>query len=360
MKKDNTQNLGILEKYLSVWVVLCMVAGVLISKYLPVIPEYLGKLQYAQISLPIAILIWVMVYPMMIKIDFASVKNVGKHPKGLIVTWVANWLIKPFTMYGIVAFFLYVIYKGIIPADLSKNYLAGAVLLGGAPCTAMVFVWSHLTKGDAAHTLVQVASNDLILLVAYAPTMVFLLGTGGFSVPWDTLILSIVLFVVIPLVAGILTRIFMTKNKGKEYFEETFVPKFNKLIFIGLLLMLVIIFSYQGHMIIENPIHILLLAIPMVLQSFFIFFISYLGAKLLKLPHNIAAPAGLVGASNFFEFAVAVAIALFGASSPVVLAVTVGVLVEVPVMLTMVKIANKTTHWFPTPAASEQNEITSV
>jgi len=346
MSKNDSQGLGFIEKYLSVWVVISMAIGVFVAKYIPSIPIILGKLKYAEISIPIAVLIWVMVYPMMIKVDFASIKNVGKNPKGLILVWIVNWLIKPFTMYGIVAFFLYVIFKNIIPSDLANSYLAGAVILGAAPCTAMVFVWGQLTKGNPAYTLVQVASNDIILLVAFAPTVAFLLGTGGFTVPWDTLLLSVVLFVVVPLIAGVLTRIVITGKKGKKYFEESFVPKFSKFIFIGLLIMLVVIFTFQGNMILTNPLHILLLAIPICLQSFLNFFIAYLGAKSLGLPHNIASPAALIGASNFFEFAVAVAIALFGPASPVVLAVTVGVLVEVPLMLIMVKIANQTRNWF--------------
>ncbi|MET5963126.1 ACR3 family arsenite efflux transporter [Citrobacter amalonaticus] len=346
MSESKKAGIGFIEKYLSVWVLISMVLGILISQYLPEIPEALGKMQIAEISIPIAVLIWVMVYPMMLKVDFASVKDVGKSPKGLILTWVVNWLIKPFTMYGIVALFLHTVFSAIIPADLASEYLAGAALLGAAPCTAMVFVWSELTKGNPAYTLVQVASNDLILLVAFVPTVAFLLGTGGIEVPWDTLILSVSLFVVVPLIAGVATRMIVSKAKGKDYFENSFVPKFNKFIFIGLLIMLVIIFIFQGKTLLSNPLHIALLAIPMILQSFLNFFLAYLGARALKLPHDVASPAALIGASNFFEFAVAVAIALFGPSSPVVLAVTVGVLVEVPLMLAMVKIANRTTHWF--------------
>ncbi len=340
------------ERYLTLWVVACMVVGVMIGKFLPVIPAFLGQFEYAQVSIPIAILIWLMIYPMMLKVDFASIKNVGKNPKGLFVTWATNWLIKPFTMYGIAAFFFYVVFSAIIPADLAKNYLAGAVLLGAAPCTAMVFVWSHLTKGDPAYTVVQVATNDLIILVAFTPIVAFLLGVSGVAVPWDTLILSVILFVVIPLAGGILTRIFIAKNKGQEYFEEQFIPKFNNITITGLLLTLIIIFSFQGDVILENPLHIVLIAIPLIIQTFLIFFIAYLAAKVLKLPHNVAAPAGMIGASNFFELAVAVAIALFGATSPVALATIVGVLVEVPVMLILVQIANGTRQWFSEKALS--------
>ncbi|MDC7242429.1 MAG: ACR3 family arsenite efflux transporter, partial [Sphaerochaetaceae bacterium] len=338
------------EKYLTLWVALCMVVGILIGKFTPAIPEFLGKFEYANVSIPIAILIWIMIYPMMMKVDFQSVKNVGKNPKGLYLTWVVNWLIKPFTMYFIASFFFFVVFKAIIPADLAKDYLAGAVLLGAAPCTAMVFIWSHLTKGNPAYTVVQVATNDLIILVAFTPIVAFLLGVSGVQVPWDTLILSVVLFVVIPLVAGVLTRISVVKNRGEKYFNESFIPKFGNITIAGLLLTLIIIFSFQGDVILENPLHILLIAIPLTIQTFLIFFIAYLAARLLKLKHNIAAPAGMIGASNFFELSVAVAIALFGTTSPVALATIVGVLVEVPVMLTLVKIANDTKHWFEKPA----------
>ncbi len=288
-----------------------------------------------------------MIYPMMLKVDFQSIRDVGKNPKGLFVTWVTNWLIKPFTMFGIAWLFFFVIFKTLIPADLAKDYLAGAILLGAAPCTAMVFVWSHLTKGNAAYTVVQVATNDLIILVAFTPIVALLLGIGGVKIPWDTLLLSVALFVVIPLVGGMLTRNAVIKKRGLEYFEKGFLPKFSNVTIAGLLLTLVIIFSFQGKVILENPLHIVLIAVPLVIQTFLIFFIAYGASRLLKLPHDIAAPAGMIGASNFFELAVAVAISLFGAKSPVALATIVGVLVEVPVMLTLVKIANRTTHWFP-------------
>ncbi len=348
-KSEKTTGIGFFEKYLTVWVILCMAAGVLIGKFLPGVPAFLGQFEYAKVSIPIAVLIWLMIYPMMMKVDFTSIKNVGKNPKGLYVTWATNWLIKPFTMYGIAAFFFYVVFKAMMPAGLARDYLAGAVLLGAAPCTAMVFVWSHLTKGSPAYTVVQVATNDLIILVAFTPIVAFLLGIGGVTVPWDTLLLSVVLFVVIPLAGGILTRTLMIKNKGLEYFEKQFIPKFNNITIIGLLLTLIIIFSFQGDVILQNPLHILLIAVPLVIQTFLIFFIAYGASKFLKLPHDIAAPAGMIGASNFFELAVAVAISLFGATSPAALATIVGVLTEVPVMLILVKIANSTRYWFPEP-----------
>jgi ACR3 family arsenite transporter len=354
MDKGKTQGIGFFEKYLTVWVLLCMAAGVLIGKYMPGVPAFLNQFQYAQVSIPIAILIWLMIYPMMMKVDFTSIRNVGRNPKGLYVTWVTNWLIKPFTMYIIASFFFYVLFKAFIPAGLAKEYLAGAVLLGAAPCTAMVFVWSHLTKGNPAYTVVQVATNDLIILIAFTPIVAFLLGVSGLTVPWDTLLLSVLLFVVIPLAGGILTRTLMIRKKGLEYFEKRFIPKFNHVTVAGLLLTLIIIFSFQGDVILENPLHILLIAVPLVLQTFLIFFIAYLASKWLKLPHDVAAPAGMIGASNFFELAVAVAISLFGSASPAALAAIVGVLTEVPVMLILVRIANNTKHWFPHPAADHK------
>jgi arsenite transporter len=344
--KPNNPGISFFEKYLTLWVILCMAAGILIGRYLPGIPAFLGKFEYAKVSIPIAILIWLMIYPMMMKVDFASIRNVGKNPKGLYVTWITNWLIKPFSMYLIAWFFFFVVFKALIPADLAKSYLAGAILLGAAPCTAMVFVWSHLTKGNPAYTVVQVATNDLIILVAFTPIVAFLLGISGIRVPWDTLLLSVVLFVVIPLAGGALTRHSVIKRKGEDYFLNRFIPKFSNVTIAGLLLTLIIIFAFQGKVILANPLHILLIAIPLTIQTFLIFFLAYFASRELKLAHCIAAPAGMIGASNFFELSVAVAISLFGTSSPVAMATVVGVLVEVPVMLTLVKIANKTQHWF--------------
>ncbi len=349
MDKETKIDIGFFQKYLTVWVALCMGTGVLIGRFLPAIPEFLNKFEYAKVSIPVAVLIWIMIYPMMMKVDFQSIKDVRKNPKGLYVTWATNWLIKPFTMYAIASFFLYVVFKNFITPDLAKQYLAGAILLGAAPCTAMVFVWSHLTKGNPAYTVVQVATNDLIILIAFVPIVKFLLGISKVTVPWDTLILSVVLFVMVPLTGGALTRILVTKRKGLDYFEKQFLPKFDNATILGLLLTLILLFSFQGDVIINNPLHILLIAIPLIIQTFLIFFIAYFAAKFLKLPHNVAAPAGMIGASNFFELSVAVAIALFGTTSPAALATVVGVLVEVPVMLMLVKIANKTSHMFPEP-----------
>ena len=345
-KESKTEGISFFQKYLSVWVLLCMVVGILIGKFLPAIPTFLDKLSITGISIPIAILIWVMIYPMMLKVDFQSVKQVGKNPKGLFVTWIVNWLIKPFTMYAISSFFLFTVFKAFITPELATEYLAGAVLLGAAPCTAMVFVWSTLTKGNPAYTVVQVATNDLIILIAFVPIVKFLLGVSNVTVPYSTLFISVGLFVVIPLAGGILTRTLMIKNKGQEYFEEVFIHKFDNATTIGLLLTLVLIFASQTEVILSNPLHIILIAVPLTIQTVFIFAISYVASKLLKLSHDIAAPAGMIGASNFFELAVAVAIALFGTTSPAALATTVGVLTEVPVMLALCWFANKTKGWF--------------
>lgn len=341
-----SNGLGFFEKYLTLWVAVCIIVGVGIGQLIPAIPETLSKFEYANVSIPVAILIWLMIYPMMLKIDFSSIIRVTKKPKGLIVTCVTNWLIKPFTMYLIAAFFLKIVFRRWISPDLATEYLAGAVLLGAAPCTAMVFVWSYLTKGDPAYTLVQVAVNDLIILFAFTPIVAFLLGVSNVRVPYDTLVLSTILFVVIPLVGGYLTRRNIIKNKGIEYFENVFLKKFNNVTIIGLLLTLIIIFSFQGEIILSNPLHIVLIAIPLIIQTFLIFFIAYGWANVWKLTHDIAAPAGMIGASNFFELAVAVAISLFGLDSGAALATVVGVLVEVPVMLTLVRIANNTRYWF--------------
>ncbi len=338
-------NISAFQKYLTVWVILCMVIGVLIGKYLPIIPNFLNRFEYAKVSIPMALLIWLMIYPMMMKVDFQSIKDVGKNPKGLFVTWATNWLIKPFTMYGIASVFFFVIFKEFITPELATEYLAGAVLLGAAPCTAMVFVWSSLTKGNPAYTVVQVATNDLIILIAFVPIVKFLLGVSKVSVPWNTLILSVVLFVVTPLIGGMFTRYLIIQKKGKDYFDNTFTHKFDNATSVGLLLTLIMIFSFQGNTILQNPLHIILIAVPLILQTLLIFAIAYIACKFLKLPYNIAAPAGMIGASNFFELAVAVAVALFGTSSPAALATTVGVLTEVPVMLFLVRIANHTKGW---------------
>ena len=350
MKKN--QGISFFERYLTLWVAGCIAAGILIGQYIPYVPATLHQFEYANVSIPVAILIWLMIFPMMLKVDFNSVKNVGRRPKGILITGVTNWLIKPFTMFAIAWLFFFVVFKSLIPAELADQYLAGAVLLGAAPCTAMVFVWSHLTRGDAAYTLVQVAVNDLIILVAFVPIVGLLLGIGGIAIPWDTLFLSVVLFVVVPLLAAMLTRIYVVKKRGIDYFNNVFIQKFNNITVGGLLLTLIILFSFQGDTILQNPLHILLIAIPLIIQTVLIFFIAYGWAKAWRLPHDVAAPAGMIGASNFFELAVTVAISLFGLESGAALATTVGVLVEVPVMLMLVRIANNTRKYFPQPQNS--------
>ncbi len=341
------KRIGFFARYLSLWVAACIVAGILIGQFLPGVPAFLKTLEYARVSIPVAVLIWLMIYPMMLKVDFKSIVNAGKKPKGLVITLVVNWLVKPFTMYLVAWFFLKLVFRTLIPGDLSTEYLAGAVLLGAAPCTAMVFVWSYLSDGDPGYTVVQVAVNDLVILFAFTPIVAFLLGVSDVRVPLDTLILSVVLFVVIPLGAGFVTRNVLIKRRGKDWFEGVFCKRFDGITEGGLLLTLVILFAFQGEVILRNPLAILLIAVPLVIQTFFIFFLGYGWARAWKVPYAIAAPAGMIGASNFFELAVAVAVSLFGLSSGAALATVVGVLVEVPVMLTLVRIANRTRSWFP-------------
>ncbi|TYB30443.1 MAG: ACR3 family arsenite efflux transporter [Candidatus Mcinerneyibacterium aminivorans] len=345
MSKEN-KGISFFEKYLSIWVALCIVTGILIGKYLPFIPSFLSKLEYAHVSIPIAILIWLMIYPMMLKIDFGSIFHNAKKPKGLTITLITNWVIKPFTMYGFAYLFFKIIFSNFISPELSTEYIAGAVLLGAAPCTAMVFVWSYLTRGNPEYTLMQVAVNDIIILFLYTPIVAFLLGISNIEIPYNTLILSVVLFVVIPLISGFITRKHIIRKKGKEYFNNIFLKKFDNITVGGLLLTLIIIFTFQGDIILKNPVHIFLIAIPLSIQTLFIFGIAYLAGYLWNVKHNVAAPGGMIGASNFFELAVAVAISLFGLQSGATLAAVVGVLVEVPLMLSLVKIANKTKTWF--------------
>lgn len=340
------QGISVFEKYLTVWVALCIAAGTAVGTVLPAVPAFLSTLEYAHVSIPVAVLIWLMIYPMMLKVDFDSLVAATKRPKGLTVTTVTNWLIKPFSMYLIAYLFFNVLYQPILGEKAATSYLAGAVLLGAAPCTAMVFVWSHLTRGDPAYTVVQVALNDLIILVAFTPIVALLLGLSDVHVPYDTLLLSVLLFVVIPLAAGYGSRRAVIRSRGKAYFEQVFLKKFDNITVFGLLATLVILFSFQGDVILRNPLHILLIAVPLIVQTFLIFFIAYGWAKLWNVPHRIAAPGAMIGASNFFELAVAVAISLFGLTSGAALATVVGVLVEVPVMLTLVKIANRSRYAF--------------
>ncbi|ACS90751.1 MULTISPECIES: ACR3 family arsenite efflux transporter [Thermococcus] len=345
------KGLGFFEKYLSIWVALCIIAGIALGKFMPSVSQALSKFTVANVNIPIAVLIWAMIYPMMVKVDFSAIKNVhkGQMLKGLIVTWVTNWLIKPFSMFLISSFFIGILFSaklGLIDVSLAKEYIAGAILLGAAPCTAMVFVWSYLADGDPLYTLVQVATNDIIILFAFAPIVGFLMGLNKIPVPYETLLISVVLFVVIPLTAGYISRRHILRTKGPEWFEKNFLPKLSTVSIVGLLLTLILIFSFQGNIILENPLHIVLIAIPLTIQTYFIFAIAYGWAWLWKLPHKVAAPASFIGASNFFELAVAVAIALFGLESGAALATVVGVLEEVPIMLSLVWIANRTRHLF--------------
>ncbi len=342
--------LGFFERYLTIWVGLCIVAGVALGQLAPVVPAALAKLEYAQVSLPVAVLIWAMIFPMMVQIDFAAIVGVRRQPKGLLITTSVNWLIKPFTMFAISWFFLIVVFRPFIPEDLAREYLAGAILLGAAPCTAMVFVWSYLTRGDAAYTLVQVALNDLIMLFAFAPIVVFLLGVSNIIVPWDTVALSVLLYIVIPLSAGYATRVFLIRRHGIEWFDNVFLRRIGPVTPAALLVTLVLLFAFQGEVILNNPLHIVLIAVPLILQTFLIFFIAYGWARAWKVPHPVAAPGAMIGASNFFELAVAAAIALFGLQSGAALATVVGVLVEVPLMLALVRIANRTRNQFPSAA----------
>lgn len=345
--EDITGGMGLFERYLSVWVALAIIIGVALGQFAPAVPEALSRFEYAQVSIPIAILIWAMIFPMMAQIDFSAIVNVRKEPKGLAITTAVNWLIKPFTMFAIAWFFFMVVFEPLIPPQLASEYLAGAILLGAAPCTAMVFVWSYLTRGDAAYTLVQVSVNDLIMLVAFAPIVVFLLGVSNIQVPWNTVILSVVLYIVIPLTAGYLTRRTLIKRRGQRWFDEVFMKRIGPVTPAALVVTLVLLFAFQGEVILQNPLHIALIAVPLIIQTVLIFFIAYGWAWMWKVRHCIAAPGAMIGASNFFELAVASAIALFGLQSGAALAAVVGVLVEVPIMLMLVKIANKTRDRFP-------------
>ena len=338
--------MGLFERFLTVWVGLCIISGVLLGSLIPEVFDWFATLEIAHVNIPIAIFIWVMVYPMMIQIDFASIKDIGKKPKGLLLTLVINWLIKPFTMAFLGWLFFRVLFAPWVDPQTATEYIAGMILLGVAPCTAMVFIWSHLTKGDANYTLVQVSINDIIMIFAFAPITAFLLGVSDVTVPWGTLILSVVLYVILPLVAGVITRQTLNAKQAPEKLNH-FIQQLKPLSVMGLLGTVVLLFGFQAQTILNNPIAIVLIAIPLLIQTYGIFAMAYASAKLMKLPHNIAAPACMIGTSNFFELAVAVAISLFGLQSGAALATVVGVLVEVPVMLTLVGFANRTRHWFP-------------
>ncbi len=339
--------MGLFERWLSLWVGLAILAGLLLGNIAPGLFSLIAGFEYASVNLVVAILIWAMIYPMMVAVDFGSLKDIGSKPKGLIITIVVNWLIKPFSMAALAVLFFDYIYSGIISGEDAQQYIAGLILLGAAPCTAMVFVWSQMTKGDAAYTLVQVSVNDLIMIVAFAPIVALLLGVTDIAIPWQTLLLSVLLYVVVPLVAGAITRrIVISSHDNDVAAVDQFTARLKPASIMGLLATVVLLFAFQAQTILTQPVLILLIAIPIILQSYGIFAVAYAAAWAWKVPHNIAAPCALIGTSNFFELAVAVAIGLFGLSSGAALATVVGVLVEVPVMLSLVAIANRTKKGF--------------
>ncbi|MFT7685468.1 MAG: ACR3 family arsenite transporter [Candidatus Azotimanducaceae bacterium] len=337
--------MGFFERYLSIWVGLCIVLGVLLGNLVPEAFQIIAGLEYAHVNLVVAVLIWIMIYPMMVQIDFSAIKDVGKKPKGLVLTLIINWLIKPFTMAALGWLFFKVIFVDWVDPESASEYIAGMILLGVAPCTAMVFVWSQLTKGDPNYTLVQVSVNDVIMVFAFAPLAALLLGVSDITVPWETLLLSVALYVVLPLFVGVFTRKRLEANHETGR-VDSFVQRLKPWSIVGLLATVVLLFGFQAEKIIGQPQTIVLIAIPLLIQTYGIFVIAYGAAKAMKLPHNIAAPASLIGTSNFFELAVAVAISLFGLNSGAALATVVGVLVEVPVMLSLVAIVNRTRYWF--------------
>lgn len=335
------KKIGFFEKYLTLWVLLCIVIGIAFGAAFGEQMQLISSWEIAHVNIPVAILIWMMIYPMMVQVDFNSLKEAGKNLKGLSLTLVVNWLIKPFTMAIFAWIFFDYLYSAWISPEQADEYIAGAILLGAAPCTAMVFVWSYLSNGDPNYTLIQVSVNDLILLVAFVPIVQFLLGITDFQVPYDVLITSVVVFVVIPLIAGYLTNRIIIKKKSKIWLKHNFLPKLKPLSIIALLTTLILLFAFQGNQILENPQNILLIAIPLSIQTYFIFFISWYAGRFLKLNYATCAPAAMIGASNFFELAVAVAIALFGLNSGAALTTVVGVLIEVPIMLSLVQIAKR-------------------
>ncbi len=344
------KRLSFFDRYLTVWVLLCMVVGVTLGKLLPGVTASLSKLEFgqgSQVNVPIGILLWLMIYPMMLKVDFSAIGGVARKPKGLLITLFVNWLVKPFSMALLAWMFMQHVFSSWISPEMAKQYTAGLIILAAAPCTAMVFVWSYLTDGDPAYTLVQVAVNDLIMLVAFAPIVMFLCGVANVVVPAKVLITSVVVFIVIPLAAGWITRTTLLKSHGKDWFEQNFLPKFHPVMIGALLLTLVLIFAFQAENLTTRWIAVLLIAAPIMIQVYFNSGLAYLLMKTLKVEHSVAAPGALIGASNFFELAVAVAITLFGANSGAALATVVGVLVEVPVMLSVCNVCNRTRHWFP-------------
>lgn len=347
MNRPAPKSMSFFDRYLSVWVALCMGAGILIGKGFPEPVSVLRNLESHTINLPIAVLIWLMIYPMMLKVDFASVIGAGKNPRGLLVTLFVNWLVKPFSMAFLGWLFFKHLFFPLLGPEAADQYIAGTIILAAAPCTAMVFVWSYLTDGDPGYTLVQVAVNDLIMLVAFAPIVTWLVtGTSGLTVPYDVLLYSVLIFIVIPLAAGVLTRAVLVRMKGKAWFEDVLLARLHPVAIGALLSTLVLIFAFQSNNLVGKGFHVLLIAIPIIIQVYFNSSLAYSLMKFLKVPYGIAAPGALIGASNFFELAVATAIALYGPESGAALATVVGVLVEVPVMLSVCALCNRTRHWF--------------
>ena len=353
----DARRLNVFERYLTLWVAVCMAAGIAVGKLLPSLTDSLRRLEFganSQINVPIAVLIWLMIYPMMLKVDFTSIVGVGKRPKGLLITCFVNWLVKPFSMALIGWLFFKHLLQPWITAELADQYLAGVIILAAAPCTAMVFVWSYLTRGDAAYTLVQVSVNDLLMLVLFAPIVKFLVTwASSLTVPFAVLIYAVICFIVIPLAAGILTRLWLIRSRGVAWFEEAFLPRFQPVAVVALLATLVLIFAFQAENITDRFFHVVLIAIPILIQVYFNSSLVYFLMKIFRVPHSVAAPGALIGAGNFFELAVATAIALYGPESGAALAIVVGVLVEVPVMLSVCSICNHTRGWFEAASAEE-------
>jgi arsenite transporter len=346
---SDAKRLNVFERYLSLWVALCIVAGILLGRLASALVQALSRLEIHHVNLPIAVLIWLMIYPMMLRIDFTALRGVGQRPKGLLLVLFVNWLVKPFSMAFLGWLFFKHVFAGLIGPDVADQYLAGTIILAAAPCTAMVFVWSYLTDGDPAYTLVQVAVNDLIMLVAFAPIVIFLLGVSNITVPYDVLLYSVVLYIAIPLGAGALSRSVLLRRHGPAWFDGAFLPALKPVSVMALLATLVLIFAFQGDVILGKVSHIVVIAIPLLVQVYFNAGLVYTIARWLRIPHTIAAPGALIGASNFFELAVATAISLFGLTSGATLATVVGVLVEVPVMLSVCSFCNRTKHWFAEP-----------
>ncbi|GAB4136223.1 ACR3 family arsenite efflux transporter [Thermopirellula anaerolimosa] len=355
LQSGERKRLNVFDRFLTVWVAVCMVLGVWLGRAFPGLTDALRHMEFgegSQINVPIAVLIWLMIVPMMMKIDFSSVVGVSRRPKGLLITLFVNWLVKPFSMFLLGSLFFQYLFLPWIGPDLAKQYTAGVIILAAAPCTAMVFVWSYLTDGDSAYTLVQVAVNDLIMLVLFAPIVGFLVGVSGLAVPFQVLLMSVVVFIVVPLSIGVITRTSLIRAKGREWFEKAFLPRFQPVAITALLATLILIFAFQADNILNNWLHVLLIAVPILIQVYFNSSLTYGLMWLFKVPHNVAAPGALIGASNFFELAVATAIALYGPGSGAALATVVGVLVEVPVMLSVCAACNRTRGWFPAPSTA--------